>query len=324
MRILFLIQSCIRGPKQNEYLSILQETVGAIRAQSIESGWHIHIVLSDDGSDYLKDVAQNEISLASEETIHQVRQKHALDVDEIVLIGPSDYFNKTDLFDYYLTRFGFEYDLVIFLDDDNKFLNPDALKRFVYHYRRGYNFIVGRLYHPVQGFRSYLDNRVQGTTFALTPGILQAIGFFGKNVKVWGTGDDPELFWKLYLAYQRGLVKGIYDGNIMTIDQISGRWHSAREKAGGISAFEAGFLKIYGVQRGKNPSCHKPGWLDLEPDAQGIDERWFPYIKLDEYLRYHTHRRYFHFLWYRRQLTWNSRLWQKLRQHINRFVGISS
>jgi hypothetical protein len=83
---------------------------------------------------------------------------------------------------------------------------------------------------------------VQGTTYGISSNLLAEIGFFNDRIKLWGCGDDPDIFWKLFLAYKEGKVKGIYDGNIISIDRISKRWITCLEKMGGIDFFREDFM----------------------------------------------------------------------------------
>lgn len=297
MEILLLIQSFIPKEKHREYLPILQDTLNAVHSQKLPNDIDLTVVLSDDGSDYLRSHCRDSISILESNELDQIRSSYGLDVSDVVLSPPSPYYLKADLFNHYLRAKGKHYDCLFFLDDDHPFVTEDCLLRAVQHFTAGYELIVGRLCDPNGYYRSYNDRRVQGTTFAVSYNVLASIGFFSDQVKVWGCGEDSDIFWKLYKYSQESGLRAIYDGNIQTVDRLTGRWRYAEKLAGGLEAFKAKFFEHHGVTPHNNASRNKPEWMELAKDRKGIPEGLFPFIKLDEYKTYNTHPRELQILW---------------------------
>ncbi|MGA1868172.1 MAG: hypothetical protein ACMUJM_06450 [bacterium] len=302
MNILFLIQSFIPKEKYQEYMGVLQGTITSIRRQQCNQDFKIHITLSDDGSEYLENLAESQIKIISGNYLKHVRNIHSLDIDSLVLVGKSNHYNKGELFNYYLRQEGNNYDLIIFLDDDNPFVYTHSLKKFIFHFKNGYNFILGRLSSAQGTLRSFYDNKVQGTTFALTYNALKDIDFFGDRIKLWGCGEDSDIFWRIYSGYKNGIIKAVYDGTIITIDRISGRWKYCREKTGGIEFFKKDFYETYGIDPHRNPSRKKTEWITLEKNFRNIDESLFPFIYLDEYMACKKRFLYYKIIWNLRKL----------------------
>lgn len=287
MKILFLIQSVIPRVKHDDYFPILMRTLQSIREQNPCSNVEIEVALSDDGSDYLATYASDKMKLISQnKTLDEINKKFNLNIDHLVLIAENNKYLKADLFNYFFKHNTTKYDLVVILDDDHPFIFKDTLTRLYNHHRKGYNFIVGRIVNPNKKFRSYLDNTVQGSTFILSGQLLKDINYFGERVKIWGCGEDTEAFWRVYLQYKKGNVKGIYDGNIMTIDSLSGRWMYCHIEAGGIELFRKDFYETYGVNPHNNKSRIKQNWLDYSEDRYGIKEKYFLFVTLDDYFNF--------------------------------------
>lgn len=296
MRLLVMIQSFIPESKYLEYLPVLRSTIESVRSQSLPAGTDLTVVLCDDGSQYLAEYAAEKIAILPRPQTAKIREVHGLDVDEVVLVAASQYFMKAELFNFYLRPNADHYDCLFFLDDDNGFQDNECLARVIAHFQSGYNYVIGRLCNPNLYFRNYDAGSVQGTTYAVDPTLLKKVGYFGEHVKNWGTGDDPELVWKLFVRARLGEVKAIYDGNIKTFDRLSGRWQYARKKAGGDQVFRSGFYELHGVDPYNNPSRIKSEWIELAKDDHGIPERLYPYIKLSEYLSFDIHPRYYRLL----------------------------
>ena len=287
MNVLFLVQSFIPQEKQDEYLPILQKTINSIRCQDRDDKTNIKVVLTDDGSAFIKHYSSQEIGYLTNSQLEKVKETYQLNVDEIVAVAESEFYQKAELWNFYLFHQGSNYDLIIFLDDDHNFVKNDSLRKFIQHYQEGYNFIVGRLYHPVDGFRIFdYDTRVQGTTFAFTWNALKNIGFFSASVKNWGCGEDSDIFWRAYLGHKDHKIKAICDGNIITVDNISGRWKYCLSKLGGVDIFKRKFLEEYGVNPHQNPSRHKTEWMDIIPDELGFSETTIQFMTLENYLNY--------------------------------------
>ena len=285
-KVLFLVQSYIPKAKHDEYFSILKNTINSIKKQKIDDSLQINIVITDDGSDYLKDDIDNnfDISFISQEKLVEIKHKYNLDIDEIVYTTESNYFRKADLFNFYLKQKGSGYDLIIFLDDDHNFIRNDSLEKFIKHYNAGYNFIVGNLYHPIHHLYD-IDSTCQGTTYAMTYNALRRINFFNEKVKEWGFGEDADIFYKSYLATQKNIIKAIFDTNIITIDNISARWSNCIKTAGGI---EEGIEKFESYHNVNYHSCipSKEMWMDIIYNEYGLRKGLIRTMKLTDYLAY--------------------------------------
>ncbi|MBY6198491.1 polysialyltransferase family glycosyltransferase [Vibrio hangzhouensis] len=286
LNIKFVFASLIPEQKKDEYFEILRRTINGIRNQNVSDEVNIEIVLCDDGSPYLKDMASNTISYLNEDDLDYIKSEYMLDVDNIVCVSENKYYNKGGLLNCCLKKNPSDY--VIVLDDDHPFIDDECLNRFLNHFRNGYNFVVGRLCNPDMTFRGYLDNRVQGTTFALSYELLEKINFFSSEVRQWGCGEDTDTFYKVYQEHLKGNVRAIYDGNIITQDLISGRWRYCLETVGGEAIFIAGFLKKYGTLPHNNESRKFFMWMDYEPSYKEIPESAFLQLKLPDYLKIKT------------------------------------
>jgi hypothetical protein len=73
------------------------------------------------------------------------------------------------------------------------------------------------------------------------------MGFYGEYVKEWGLGDDEDIFWRLYEGYRDGVVKPVFNGNIMTRNILTGRWHHCRNQKGAMDEFKKRFREVHGV-----------------------------------------------------------------------------
>lgn len=286
IKVLFLIQSFIPEIKHAEYFQVLKKTIGAIKNQNQDNSVQTTIVISDDGSDYLKKYIKNNtgIDFLPEDKLDTIKQKYDIEVDELICAPASDYFRKAELFNFYLKTKGSLFDLIIFLDDDHNFVREDSLEKFIKHYKTGYNFIVGNLYHPVH--RLYdIDSTCQGTTYAMTYKALKRIGFFSNQVKDWGFGEDADIFYKAYLATQHNIIKAIYDTNIITVDNISARWSNCMQRAGGLKEGIKKFEKYHNVDY-QNCIPPKKLWMDIIYNEYGFKKNIIRSMTLKDYLRY--------------------------------------
>jgi hypothetical protein len=290
-KVLFLVQSCIPEAKQDEYLPILKNTIHSIKQQTKDNSLQVHIVISDDGSGYLKDLIDSNINIGflSQENLDKVNQKYNLNINELVYAPESEYFRKADLFNFYLKQKGNLYDLVIFLDDDHNFVKNDSLERFVKHYKQGYNFIVGRYYHPACRFRTVNNGMynwgIQGTTYAVSYSILETINFFSESVREWGFAEDYDIFRKAYLSSLKSDVKAVFDGNIITVDNISGRWQYCINKIGGFEIGVKKFEEEHGITF-KKAAIGMEKWMSVIPDEYGLSEFIIQNIDLEDYFSF--------------------------------------
>jgi len=290
MNLLILIQSFIPGDKYDEYMPIVRETVAAVRRQVLPAGCTIHVVLSDDGSPYLGPRGSGDLRILSPEETAAVRKEHKLDVDDIVRNESPGGFRKADLYNHYIRTRGDAFDVFFFLDDDHTFFDERSLARVVAHVENGFNFVVGRLCNRNLYFRSYLDNHVQGTTFAMSRDLFLLINGFSEHVRSWGCGFDADLFWRLYESSLKGAVKAVYDGNIITQDKLSRRWSGHAGAGGGVKGFRESFRQIHAVDPFDNPSRKKTAWMRQAQDEKVIPERYYRCIRLPEYLVYVSQR----------------------------------
>jgi len=301
MKILFLVQSYIPAVKQEEYLSILTDTIDSIARQPVLDGFNVNVVLCDDGSDYLADLQGDEIQEVEDKQLDVIKEKFKLKINNLFISKKSNNYQKADLFRYVIELYLSQYELFIFLDDDHSFVHENSLLKFVQHYNQGYEFIVGKLYHPVNRFRFYTDYKVQGTTFALSKQALINGHFFTKYIAQWGCGEDSEVFFKAYKLCNNKKLKAIYDSNIITIDKITGRWLYCQNQVGGVDIFKKGFKELYGVDPHNNPSRDKKKWMDFLPLENGINEKLSVFVSLSEYLTYTNKSLFVKYLW---QIKW--------------------
>ena len=273
MRLLCVMVSVIPEAKHGEYLPALKRTLSSLRRQDL--GPHsLHIALGDDGSHYLREHATSLPRTLERHTTASIAQHHDLAVDDIFLVQHTPHYNKAALLNHYLqARLRF-FDAVLLLDDDHPFTATDALTRALGHLQAGYDFVMGRLQNPDGSYRTYWDNRVQGTTLFFSRRLMEAIDYFGESVQRWGCGEDSETFWRVFTTCQRLGWRGVYDGNIMTVDELSGRWAACSKQAGGVEFFRQDFGALYGVNPHDNPSRDKRQWLDYVPMDCGLDEAW--------------------------------------------------
>ena len=285
-KVLFLIQSYIPKVKHDEYFFIFKNTINSIKQQKIDDSLQVNIVITDDGSDYLKDFIDNnvDINFLSKESLDIIKSKYDLDIDEIVSTSESNYFRKADLFNFYLKQKGSKYDLIIFLDDDHNFIRNDSLEKFIKHYNTGYNFIIGNLYYPIHHLYD-IDSTCQGTTYAMSYDALKRINFFNEKVKEWGFGEDADIFYKSYLATQKNIIKAIFDTNIITVDNISSRWSNCIKTAGGI---EEGIKKFEQYHNVDYHNCipSKKLWMDIIYNEYGFRKSIIRSMTLNDYLKY--------------------------------------
>ena len=303
MRILYLIQSFIPKEKQQDYFSVLTKTIDSVKNQRLASADSFDIALCDDGSDYLAKYATDKITLFGDKELNSINELISLDLKYLALISNSVYYNKGALFNFVLQRIGKDYDIIFVLDDDHPFFYNDSLERVIKHFKRGFNFVVGRLYFPKEDkFRCYYDNAVQGTTFAISYDLLKKVDFWSDNVKEWGCGEDSEIFWKVYnYFFNYHSVMAIYDGNIITEDCISDRWLYCMTNVGGRENFKISFKNIYGVDPHQNEARNKKSWLKLaRNEVIKLPELFFLFLKKSEYekaLNSKIREKIYYFIW---------------------------
>jgi len=282
-KILFLVQSCIPNVNHVEYFPSLKRTIASIRNQKNIGQNNITIVLSDDGSGYLSEFIDLDkfIQYLPLEKTKLIKEKYSLEVDEIVCVPESEYFMKANLFNFYLKDKGYLYDLIVFLDDDHGFIRSDSLTKFVQHYRNGYDFIVGRLYLQIHGFYDF-NFGVQGTTYALSYSALKTLNFFNESVIEWGFGEDIDIFYRAYLLFQKAKISPVFDSNIITVDEISGRWNSCMNNVGGKEIGQKKFKELYGISI-EESSVEKNKWMTIIQNDLYFDEKLFRLLNIIDY-----------------------------------------
>jgi len=283
MNILCLIQSFIPKEAHNKYFPVLKNTIEIIRSQNIKE-ISLTVILTDDGSGYLSHYGKKYIRELTSKEVREVNRKHHLNVDHIFAYPRSNQFMKASLFNAAIKKYGRSHDLIVFMDDDQHFLSPDAFQRFARAEREGYNFITGRLATKEGTLYSFRTPYVQGTTYAVTPDILEGVGLFNKKVEDWGLGDDEDMFWKVYCAYCEGKVCALFDGDIVSIGRISGRWHYCKEAAGGLDAFVDLFKREYNQHPYEsNPSRLYHRWMDYRCK---LSDKYVTALNASEFVAY--------------------------------------
>jgi len=89
---------------------------------------------------------------------------------------------------------------LLFLDDDNLLLRDDSLVRLMDLFNSGYDLVFGQVIDGNGRARTYESRRVQGTTFALTRKLFDAVGGFGVWTEEVGCAVDSDIWWKLFTS----------------------------------------------------------------------------------------------------------------------------
>lgn len=239
--------------------TLLEETLASIRAQRYAG--RVEIAVADDGSAWSAPLLRNgeDLRILAGEDLRAAKLLADLPVDAYVVGRRAAASRKAVLLNRAIEASVAPRILV--LDDDHALDAPDTLARLHRDLDR-YAFVMGRLQNPDGSFRLFHDPRVQGTTFAIRRDTLDAVGRFGEHTAAWGTGDDPDFFWRLWRALApeaQAPKQALFAGDIITRDRCSGRW---RPTALPEAEFRAAFHDRYGVDPMDNPSRNKAAWMD--------------------------------------------------------------
>jgi glycosyltransferase involved in cell wall biosynthesis len=253
------------------YRQALNRCIQSVRDQDISG--RIHVIVTDDGSHWSECLAPegsgSEIHAYGRDALKKFDIFNDLDVDGYLYKRRTGYFSKGILWQAAVGLT--ESKNLVFLDDDHFFENRDCIRLYL-TYLLHYGLVIGNT--QVYKFRDndgvttsiklgYDSPVVQGSNFGIHRDLLAAVGGFDKETFLWGTGDDPALFWKLYLqlrpSYQAPKYRACYVDDIVTHNPYSGRW---RENCRlDIELFIRDFMRRFGVHPNTNPSRNRKEWV---------------------------------------------------------------
>jgi hypothetical protein len=242
----------------------------------------VRIVVTDDGSAWSAELAGDDPArlIRAHDRTSLARRESFKDIDvDLYLYKPrTGYFSKGLLWNAALSMTSSG--SLVFLDDDHHFLAGDSLGHFA-EMLHDYELVVGdtREYHfrDIDGVRhtmrlGYESPVVQGSNFAVRRELLQAVGGFEPRTFLWGTGDDPALFWKLYLHLRPlapgGKLRACYAEAVVTENPCSGRWREDCKVD--MELFLRDFLRLYGVHPNSNPSRDRRTWMARIPAPEDM------------------------------------------------------
>ncbi|WP_300156531.1 glycosyltransferase [Solidesulfovibrio sp.] len=264
--------------QEGTYREALKRAVDSVRRQDWDGT--VRVVVTDDGSAWSAQLAGDDparrirahdrASLAGREAFRDI------DADLYLYKPRTGYFSKGVLWNAAVALTGSP--RLVFLDDDHHFLRPDSLRRYAELLDR-YELVVGDTreyrFRDCDGVRhsmrlGYESPVVQGSNFGLRRELLQAVGGFDKRTFLWGTGDDPALFWKLFQhlrpASPEAPLRACYAEAIVTENPYSGRWREDCRVE--LELFLRDFLRLYGVHPNSNPSRDRTTWMERIPDPR--------------------------------------------------------
>lgn len=274
------IQHFAPEPQTEKYREALKRCIASVRAQDF--GGRVRVVVTDDGSAWSRELAGSDPArlIKAHDRASLARFECARDIDaDLYLYKPrTGYFSKGLLWNAALGRT--REPLLLFMDDDQHFLRPDSLSRYARHLR-DYELVIGHTrsyrFRDIDGVvhnmgLGYSSPVVQGSNFGLRRPLLEAAGGFDTRTFLWGTGDDPALFWKLYLLLRPldgGPMRACYAEDIVTENPYSGRWRA--DCRVDLELFIRDFLRLHGVHPNSNPSRDRSAWVRLLPAEQPDD-----------------------------------------------------
>ncbi len=264
--------------QENVYREALKRCIDSVRRQDFAAT--VRVVVTDDGSAWSSELAGDDPDrlIRAHDRASLAGRAAFADIDaDLYLYKPrTGYFSKGVLWNAALAMAGSK--RLVFLDDDHHFLRSDSLSRYAALLDR-YELVVGDTreyrFRDIDGVRHAMrlgfdSPVVQGSNFALRRDLLQAVGGFDQRTFLWGTGDDPALFWKLFQHLRpvspEAPRRACYAEAIVTENPYSGRWRE--DCRVDIELFLRDFLRLYGVHPNANPSRDRKNWMDRIPDAQ--------------------------------------------------------
>lgn len=274
----FIQHYCPAGQEET-YREALKRCIASVREQ--EHDFAVRVVISDDGSPWSAALAE----LPGKDPARLIRafDKNALarlpefkDIDaDLYLYKPrTGYFSKGVLWNAAVSMTRSE--RLLFLDDDHHFLRQNSLAAYMALLER-YELVVGNtreyVFRDVDAVRhtlklGYESPVVQGSNFALRRELLARAGGFDTRTFLWGTGDDPALFWSLYRLLRpetpQAPRRACYAEGIVTENPYSGRWRE--DCRVDLELFMRDFLRLHGVHPNNNPSRDRKTWMDRIPD----------------------------------------------------------
>jgi len=276
----FIQHYCPKG-QEDVFRESLRRCIKSIREQ--QYGGRCQIIVSDDGSSWSKELGDgvgNGIRAYVKAELSAFDCMADMDVDCYLYKNRTGYFSKGVLWN--AARKLATADKFVFLDDDHFFRNGDALTMYadsldewklVVGRTRSYRFMdVDGVFHVQHmGFESPV---VQGSNFGVRRDVLESVGGFDDRTFIWGTGDDPVLFWKLYehlrpADYQREM-QACYVDAIETENPYSGRWQS--DCRVNRELFTREFLRLYRTHPNNNASRNRKAWMQHIP-SEAVQEK---------------------------------------------------
>lgn len=260
----------------------LRRAVDSVRDQDFQG--RVQVVVTDDGSPWSRELAGDDpsrlIRAHDRTSLGRFPAMADMDVDFHLYKPRTGYFSKGVLWNAALAVTTAP--LLVFLDDDHHFLRRDSLRRYAELLRR-YELVVGHTrkyaFQDIDGVRHVLELGfnspvVQGSNFGLRRSLLESIGGFEPRTLLWGTGDDPALFWKLHQRL-RPLKPGApfracYADAIVTENLHSGRWRE--DCRVDLELFLTDFLRLHGAHPNDNPSRNRAAWMRHLPDPDTVPD----------------------------------------------------
>ncbi|MEF3695741.1 glycosyltransferase [Desulfolutivibrio sp.] len=264
--------------QENIFREALKRCIASVREQRCDAD--VRIVVSDDGSPWSAGLSGNNparlIKAHDRASLAMFPAMADIDADLYLYKPRTGYFSKGLLWNTAVNMTASP--RLLFLDDDHHFLRMDSIATYMALLDR-YELVVGNtreyVFRDIDAVRhrlalGYDSPVVQGSNFALRRELLAAVGGIHPSTFLWGTGDDPALFWSLYRLLRPttpGTPKrACYAEAIVTENPYSGRWRE--DCRVDLELFLSDFLRVYGVHPNNNPSRKRRAWMDRIPDPE--------------------------------------------------------
>lgn len=275
------IQHYAPESQRDLYRNALKRCIKSIRDQSDSD--KVNIVITDDGSEWSKGLlpenAGYEIHAYDKKSLDQFNIFNDIDVDAYLYKKRTGYFSKGIMWNGALSLTQSEN--LIFMDDDHYFEHQDCLTLY-FQYLNTYSLVIGNTrtykFRDNDGINhminlGYDSPVVQGSNFGIHRTLMEKVGGFDSSTFLWGTGDDPALFWKLYLSLRPTdkdrIMKACYVDDILTHNPYSGRWREDCRLS--LELFIRDFMRLYGVHPNSNPSRNRKTWVTHVPACKTAD-----------------------------------------------------